>query len=439
MTGSDELIKEILDSAAKRDTIAYGMKQRALLEPSSKFVWTDPRMADGLPILAREKLSSTDLNQRIHIPFDKMIITNKAGYFASDIQITYGPTIQQNVKDFYTELQERSRWKSLMMDLANNCVMQGTAYVLCFLDGSEFRVSLSPTSNTEVVYNPLTNVPMYGIRYNNTTVEFYDGMEMTRYTFSDGIWMPGETVLHGMGTVNRPMVPIVEFKNSPDRIGNPERTVSAADAYDVSLSDLSNELAALRLSYLLVKGLGEKADVVKQQLVDAGVIIIDSDNGDARFVTKNINPEAVRLIQDTLRAMIFEGASSYDPDSFEEGEAPTAFQVSQRLHGLEMDTTITTGLWDMGFRQFDYLIQTFLMTFRGLSEYNLHEIDRIYRRTAPRNILAALVEARNAGMILSNQTLIELSGLQIDSAIEEERLKTDQISPIIENNAPVVG
>jgi len=436
MPGSNELIKEVLESVSKRDSIAYGMSQRSKLEAAGRFTWIDPREADGVPILARRKISDADLNQRIHVPFDRMISTNKAGYFAADITITYGDGVPDQVKAFYKSLYERARWRGMTLSLADASVTQGAAYILCSIEDGEFWVSQSPSISTKVVYDKRTHKPLYGLRYGRDIVELYDGMEMTVYHLKDGIWTPGETVLHGMGTASRPMVPIIEFRNSPDRIGNPERVITLCDAYDVSMSDLSNELAALRLSYLLLKGLGERADVVKKQLKNAGVIIIDSDNGDARFITKNLNPEAVRLLQDNLRSLIFEGASSYDPTSFAEGSSPTAYEVSQRLAALEMDTNITVGQWDEGFRQLDYIIQTYLTTFTGVSDYPIWEIDRIYRRTAPKNDISALVEARNAGLNLSNETKIELSGLQIDPDEEALRIQND---PNIIDAAPVTG
>ena len=425
MVGSDELIRDVLQSISQRDTIAYGMRERSKLEAASHFNWRDPREADGVPILSRVRISGTDLNQRIHVPFDRMISSNKAGYFASDIVVTYGENIPSSVRAFYKELYERARWRGMTLSMAEASVTQGTSFMMCFLENGEFMTAISPTCNTAVIYDSKTHKPLYGLRYDLDTVEVYDGMECTVYKTDDDTWVPAETYLHGMGTASRPMIPIVEFRNSPDRIGNPERVITLCDAYDVSLSDLSNELAALRLSYLLLKGLGEDASIVKEQLKDAGVIIIDSEQGDARFVTKNLNPEAVRLLQDNLRSLIFEGASSYDPTSFAEGSSPTAYEVSQRLAALEMDTNITVGQWDEGYRHLDYLIQTYLYTFRGLGEYPVYEIDRIYRRTAPKNDISALVEARNAGIMLSNDTKIGLSGLQLDAEQEAEKLAAE--------------
>jgi hypothetical protein len=75
----------------------------------------------------------------------------------------------------------------------------------------------------------------------------------------------------------------------------------------------------------------------------------------------------------------------------------------------------------------------YLMTYEGMSEYDVSDIDRIFRRTAPRNILQALVEARNAGIVLSNQTLVELSGLPIDPILEAERIENERALPVTDN------
>jgi hypothetical protein len=88
---------------------------------------------------------------------------------------------------------------------------------------------------------------------------------------------------------------------------------------------------------------------------------------------------------------------------------------------------VTIAEWKMGLRLFDYMVKTHLMMFWGSGDYDINGIDRIFRRVAPRNTLQALGDAKNAGMRLSNQTMIELSGLQIDYAEEESRLENENI------------
>ena len=70
-------------------------------------------------------------------------------------------------------------------------------------------------------------------------------------------------------------------------------------------------------------------------------------------------------------------------------------------------------------------MQTFMYTFLRSGEYDIAGIERIFRRTAPNNTMGMLVESRQAGIILSNRTKIELSGFQIVADEEEERLEAE--------------
>jgi SPP1 family phage portal protein len=440
MVGNSDLINKMLVETSERDAIAYGMWQRYNLEPATKYEWGDPRKADGVPILARRVIGHGTINQRLHEAFDRLIVSNKVSYYASDIQVTFIDGIPQETKDFYRELYERASFKSFQLSMAKRCTDQGVSYFLCWIDErNEFQVAASKPQNTYVMRDPLTGQPIYGFRYDLEHCEVYDGMEVTRYKKDNGNWIAQGTELHGLGTITRPMVPIVELRNNPETIGNPEMSISLQDAWDTSMSDLSSEIAQMRLAYLLAKGLGADADTIKKQLETAGVIVIDSDNGDATFITKDLKVDGIRLLQETLRKAIFESSASYDPSAFVAGGTPpTAYQVSERLQPLEADVEITVSEWRQGFRQFDYLIQTYLMMFQGVPDYDLADIDRIFRRLAPRNTMTALVEAKAAGMPISNETMWELSGLQIDPEKELERLENEAANNNPEEPTPVV-
>jgi SPP1 family phage portal protein len=432
MPGSDEQIKRMLDITSRRDAIAFGMWQRYMLEPASSFWNIDPREADGVPILARPSVTPGAINQRLHVPYDREIVSNKVAYFASNIQLVFGETLPEGVEEFYEEWKETQGGQSQIMALAKYTVDQGTSFAHCWVvpDTGDFRTRAMRADSGFVEYDPVTGDPVYGYRYfigseDTTFCEVYDGVDVTLFRIMSGIWVPENTRPHGLGTVGNPAIPIIEFPNNPERIGNPEMVISLCDAYDTSMSDLSSEIAQLRLSYLLIHGAGSDVTLIKEQLQQAGIIVIDEANGDARFVDRNMNVEAVRQLQDELRKLIFEGAASYNPSVLSEGQPPTAFEVNMRFEALEQDTQITVAEWQKAFRHYDAVVMNFLMTYEGMSEYDVSDIDRIFRRTAPRNILQALVEARNAGIVLSNQTLVELSGLPIDPILEAERIKNE--------------
>jgi SPP1 family phage portal protein len=438
MPGSDEQIKRMLEITSRRDVIAFGMWQRYMLEPASSFnAGADPRESDGIPILARRSVTPGAVNQRLHVPYDRDIVSNKVAYFASNIQLVFGESLPSVVEDYYTEWKEKHGGQSQTMALAKYTVDQGTSFIHCWIspDDMEFRSRSMRADRGFVEYDPITDEPVYGYRYfigpsdETSFVEVYDGINVTTFRPISGVWTPGGTSPHGLGTVDSPVIPIIEFPNNPERIGNPEMVISLCDAYDTSMSDLSSEIAQMRLSYLLIHGAGSDVTAIKEELKQAGIIVIDEANGDARFVDRNMNVEAVSHLQDELRKLIFEGASSYNPSVLSEGEPPTAFEVQMRFEALEQDTQITVAEWEKSFRKYDAVVKNYLMTFEGAGDYDIGDIDRIFRRTAPRNMIQALAEARTAGMVLSNQTMMELSGLPIDPILEAERIENERVLP----------
>ncbi len=442
MPGSDDQIKRMLALTGTRDAIAYGMWSRYMLQPATNYWWLDPREADGVPILARRAITPGAVNERLHVPYDREIVSNKVAYFASNIQLVFGEALPPGVEDYYRWWRETQGGQAKIMSLAKFAVDQGTSFAHCWVvsDTGEFRMRSLRGDEGFVDYDPVTGDPMYGYRYfigaeEYSFCEVYDGVEVTLYRPLSGIWTAQDTRPHGLGTATNPAVPIVEYPNNPERIGNPEMVISLCDAYDTSMSDLSSEIAQLRLSYLLIHGAGSDAAGIKEQLKQAGIIVIDEAGGDARFVDRNMNVSAVKQLQDELRKLIFEGAASYNPSVLSEGQPPTAFEVNMRFEALEQDTQITVAEWEKAFRLHDTIVKNYLMTFEGVADYDVSDIDRIFRRTAPRNILQALVEARNAGIVLSNQTLVELSGLPVDPILEAERIGNERVLPVVDMTA----
>ena len=442
MPGNDKSIKDMLQRTADRDEISYGMWRRYMLEPATVYEWRDPRRADGIPVLARRALTPGTINERLHAPYDREIVSNKVSYFASNIQTIFDPALPEAVPAFYKDMQQKAGFDSRLLSQAKFCVDQGTSYLMCWVNtAGSFKTRPIPADHAYVVYNEMTGEPETAYRYyigksEKAFCEVYDGIEVSTFKYIEGIWTLQSTEPHGLGTVSRPAVPIIELRNNPERLGNPEMIISLADAFDTSMSDLSSEIAQLRLSYLLIKGMGTDAKGVKEQLQQAGIIVIDDANADARFVDRNMNVQAVQQLQSELRVLIFEGASSYDPTITSEGTSPTAFEMTMRYDMLDKDAIVTIAEWQEGLGYFDYVVRNYMILYEGSREYDVGGIVRVFRKVIPKNMLQALVEAKNAGIMLSNETLLEISGLPVDPVREAGRLNDNNgvVDTAINNN-----
>ena len=115
------IISDIIRLKQYRDEILLGLYKRFNLEPASTAEWVDPRKADGVPILARQKISETSVNHRINHAFDNIIASNKASYVASGIKTVIQdlPDNQKDVlneeyKEFFTNNNMKTNFVNMM-------------------------------------------------------------------------------------------------------------------------------------------------------------------------------------------------------------------------------------------------------------------------------------------------------------------------------------
>lgn len=423
-----KIAMDIIEDRRNRDAMLYGMWARYMGHPASMYEWLDPREADGVPILARPAISETDINDRLHFPFDRTIASNKASYAASSVVTEFDEeteSIEDRVKDF----ENLNSFKMVYSNMMETCADRGTSYIMLFVDGmGRARVMQPKEWEAIVVYDEATGEPKYGMRYwkihtehigEQWHVEWYDGINYSVYIgVKDGPAELIENGPHGFGTIYKPGIPLIEFPNNKDRIGNVELTISMQDAYDLAMSDLSTEMAQTRLAYLVAKMLGGDPNDVEflEKIKKTGVFVVDDANGDVKFVTKEINTEAIKFLVETLNHQIYQKSKSYDPDSLGEGEQ-TAYQIQQKLFGLEQDSKVTWAKWQKSFRYMDERLSVFW----GI-DFNPMNIKRSFVPNVPRNRMADLKQAQESGLQLSNKTKIEQSVFDIDPEMEAERL-----------------
>lgn len=423
------IISSIIKINEQRAIIKYGLYQRIKLKSASSFEYSDPRTADGVPIFAKPKLGSTKVNNKLHTPFDRAIISTNSGYFAG---IT--PTITTANED--AEL-EKYHLDSLIMEMTQSSIGRGSGYSL--LSAKEGSAYINPISDwsSVVLYDYVTKLPVFGLVYekmlNQDTTEqptesdsynvwFYTKSEVTKGTITGNGWTAGEPELHGFNDV-----PLVEFPNNTERVGDVELTLSLQDAYDVANSDLSSEISQLRLAYLLIKNEGaDFSNEDLERLKATGVLLLGKD-GEAGFIEKSLNSVPVEQLKNDLEKDIYKYSLSYDPDSNTSGDI-TAFQIQQSMTKLEESAIEREKMFTLSIER----IINMLDYFNGLTGGGIGEFESIqYSRNVPSNIINDLKGMKEAGLNLDEETLAELAPIDIDYERVKER-KLEQAKSIME-------
>ena len=128
-------------------------------------------------------------------------------------------------------------------------------------------------------------------------------------------------------------IPIITVYNNEEQMSDLEKIETLVNDYDKVLSDVSNEFEAFRNAYLMLKNMVAGNDSI-QKLKDEGIVEV-MENGDMKFITKEIQTEALENHLNRLEKNIHKFSAV--PDLGDENFAGNLSGVAIRfkLFGLE--------------------------------------------------------------------------------------------------------
>jgi SPP1 family phage portal protein len=130
-------------------------------------------------------------------------------------------------------------------------------------------------------------------------------------------------------------VPLIEFPNNQERIGDFEKVAPLIDAYDKTMSDAQNEIEEFRMAYLIFKGLVPDAKMIRDARQSGAFGLPDIDM-DMSFLTKNISDVLIENHKKTLNDNIYKFSKTVDmsAENFS-GAAMSGEARKWKLLGLE--------------------------------------------------------------------------------------------------------
>lgn len=405
----------------EKDEITFRLHLRSLNKPASCFEWHNPLMADGIPIYARQKATYSDPNIRVGYNNFQVIQRTKAGYLAGDIQRTYSDNIPDEVKEKYSEFDNLNHFKSLLKKLMFSCAGWGNTYSLCYLDEeNNVRIKQVHSWQAKVEYDdngePLKGYVYYPIDERMHVWE-YDGVYVTEWIASKSgasYILLTEPKEHGFKGI-----PLIEWCNNDNKQGNSELAVPLMDAYDRLISDNITESATFRAAYLLLKNMGFLDDKTKAQMAKTGVFSANGD-ADARFLTKDINPEFIKFVMSETWAGIWVVSSSVDPKALASLSNATAFQISQMYRNMEEDCKDTEAEWLISLEYLDRILKSYWtgLDVRSVNDYSTEDINYDFKRNIPNDVMTWLKDMLQAGGKLPQKEIFIKAGYTEQKADE---------------------
>ena len=434
----------------KLDRLKFNLHLRAENVPARKFDWVNPEMADGVPIYSRQAVSMSDPNIRASFNNFSVIMLKKAGYLAGNIVRKYSDNIQDEVKEKYKDFDRLNNTETLYTDLMASCAGWGNTFTLCYIDKPKEEIINGKTKINYTVRCKEIQAWNAQIKYDDNgepkeaNVYIPDDKDKAIKLFEYDKLFVREYILDKSGNIVKLIsesrhgfteIPLVEWKNNKLNRGNAQNAVSLMDAYDRLMSDNITEWATFRQAYLLLKGLGLVDEETKSVMQKTGIITSQTEAGEARFITKDVNPEFVKYITEKTWKSIWIVAASVDPEALGSLSSATAFQILQMYANMEQDCKFTEQQWMKSFEYLDRILKSYWtgLDINSVSDYSTYDIDYTLIRTMPKDEMTILKDLRTAGAMLPNAEILKRSGYDEQTAEELAQRATDENYDAIPN------
>ena len=382
-------------------------------------------------ILNRDIKDPSKPNHKIVNPYPKYIADVASGYFLG-APVKYGSDDEQlmeKLQDVFDANDDATH----NLRLSKNLSIFGIAFEFIYLNQvSEIRyTSLDPRSTFLVHDDTVEEAPVFAVRFYSTTdylekketmhVEVFTDKAIILFDKVEDELIERELSLHYFGGV-----PVIEYKNNPEAMGDFEPVLSLVNAYDLAVSDTANDLSYFSDAYMKLTGMENTLPEDVASMKENRILLMP-EGGDASFVVKQSDYNAVEVYKSRLREDIHK--FSMTPDLTDSNFAANASGVAMKykVFGLENVAVNKEGSFKGSLNERMRRLVTMLNVKGGN-----HDPDGVYftfHRNLPQDNDALIKAAKELLGLVSHETALSTlpSNIVDDVAFEMERLKEEKM------------
>lgn len=362
-------------------------------------------------ILGRQMQDTTKPNNKVVNPFPSYISDTLTGYFVGK-PISYNATDDATLEKLNLILGYNDA-AAEDAELALDASVYGVGYELLYVDedGNVRFKKLNPQEVIIIYDDTIEKDIIYAIR----VIKNYDlKMDRTTYkvdVYSD-LWVRHYDAGTSISTLNfiaeEPhyfgMVPLVEYKNNEDEIGDFETIIPLIDAYDKLESDSLNDYEAFVDSYLVLKGMDADADDIKT-MRENRVLLLDSDDASAEWLTKNENSATTENIKSRIENDIHKFSKCPNLSDKEFSSNASGIAIKFKLYGTETLVSKKEREFKKGLQRRLELIFAITNLKSGAND-NYLSVEIMFSRNIPANDTEIADMVQKLSGIVSRETLL---------------------------------
>jgi SPP1 family phage portal protein len=214
---------------------------------------------------------------------------------------------------------------------------------------------------------------------------------------------------------------VTRFCNNLDRTGDFEPVCSLLDAYNVLLSGAMDDMQSVANAFLALYGMQgttrEDIDRANQSRV-----LSLAENGKAEFVVKNLSPDAIQLMQETLVRDLLSITMTPDLNDRAFSGNSSGVALEYKLWGIEQCRSAKERGFHPGLLA---LLEQYACSLTLLGREAAGPVQVHYHKNLPRDLTRLCENLQTLSGILSRRTRLELLPFIPDAEEELRRLKAE--------------
>ena len=384
-------------------------------------------------ILNREKEDRLK-NNKIVVNHAKYITDTNVGYLLGN-PVDYQASNEYNIEPILDEYKKQTI-NDLDSELAKDISIFGKQYEYVYADeNADPKSCESDNKHTIIVYDDtvehnklfglIYRPIMEGDKFKCWEIIFVDKIEKCVYrSYTKRLQKIEKGTPHSFGDV-----PIIEYKNNPEFLGDFEPVLSLIDAYNLLQSDRVNDKEQLVDAILCMYGIdfsSEQAEMLKSSRMLANIPV----DGKVEYLVKTLQEDDVDILRQNLENDIHK--ISMVPNMSDENFVGNSSGVAIRYKLLAFEQNIKNKerYMEKGLMERFKLYNNFLVTKSKMQEVPIEEVDAVFTRNLPSNDYETSQMINNLSDMVDSETLIsQLSFVKDASEIVEAKKTEDENKP----------